>query len=217
MSVITGLKNIRQVMDKPKSEGVKGRWLKLDDGQSVKIRFLNELDQDSPFYNEKAGSAIVVAEHTNPKDYKRKGICTINDEGRCFGCEMHRRDPKSGWRARLRYYTNLLVDDGTEQYVAIWSQSVGPKVTSTNTIFEYAGDAGSVSNLIWRLKRNGTGTDTNYVLLPLNQDTEPFDQSTLETFPLLETAVRQVAYADQENFYMGLLTDNASLSTNAEW
>ena len=45
MSVITGLKNIKQIMDKPKSEGVKGRWLKLDDGQSVKIRFLNELDQ----------------------------------------------------------------------------------------------------------------------------------------------------------------------------
>jgi hypothetical protein len=136
MASITGLANIKSLIDKPKgNDGPKARWLKLDDGQSIKIRFLNEVDADSKSYNAENGLAIVVAEHTNPKDYRRKAACTLEEEGRCFGCEMHRRDPKAGWKARLRYYTNVMVDDGTEDpYVAIWSQGVGPKSPTTTTI-----------------------------------------------------------------------------------
>ena len=47
MSVIKGLKNINALLDKPKSDAPKVRWLKLADGQSVKIRFIEELDEDS--------------------------------------------------------------------------------------------------------------------------------------------------------------------------
>ena len=44
-------------MDKPQSsgDGSKARWVKLEDGESIKIRFLQELDPDSPSYNEKNG------------------------------------------------------------------------------------------------------------------------------------------------------------------
>jgi len=155
MASITGLANIKNLIDRPRSEsGPKARWLKLEDGQSVKIRFLNEVDADSKNYNTERGLAIVCAEHTNPKDYRRKCVCTMDEEGRCYGCEMNRRDPKAGWKARLRYYTNVLVDEGTDEpYVAIWSQGVGPKSPTTTTIVEYAGDTGSITNVIWRLKR----------------------------------------------------------------
>ena len=49
MSVIKGLKDIGALMDKPKYEntGQKVRWVKLADGQSAKIRFVEELDSDS--------------------------------------------------------------------------------------------------------------------------------------------------------------------------
>jgi len=42
MSVVKGLKNINALLDKPKYEndGPKVKWLKLADGQSVKIRFI---------------------------------------------------------------------------------------------------------------------------------------------------------------------------------
>ena len=51
MSVVKGLKNINALLDKPKYEndGPKVKWLKLADGQSVKIRkCLEELISMSP-------------------------------------------------------------------------------------------------------------------------------------------------------------------------
>jgi hypothetical protein len=215
---ITGLANIKNLIDKPKSaDGPKARWLKLEDGQSVKIRFLNEVDADSKNYDASHGLAIVVAEHTNPKDYRRKAVCSMDDEGKCYGCEMNRRDPKAGWKARLRYYTNVLVDEGADEpYVAIWSQGVGPKSPTTTTIVEYAGDTGSITNVVWRLKRTGTGTQTSYSLFPLTTDDSPFDFKGVETYELEATAVRQVKYPDQEAFFMGLDADVSS-SVSAEW
>ena len=217
MSVITGLKNIKNKMERPQmEEGTRARWLKLEDGQSVKIRFINELDPDSPSYDKDRGLAIVVAEHTNPRDYRRKGLCSIEDEGRCFGCEMYRKDPKAGWKARLRFYTNVLVDDGTDQYIAVWSQGVGNKSPATNMLIEYAGDTGSVSNLQWRLKRSGVGTQTSYTLIPLATDTEKFEWKDVEPFELEKVAIRSVTFPDQEAFYMGVDVDTSS-STNVDW
>ena len=78
MTIVKGLKNINALVDKPKYEGTgsKVRWLKLADGQSVKIRFIEELDEDSANYSDSRGLALVVKEHTNPKDYKRRALDT---------------------------------------------------------------------------------------------------------------------------------------------
>jgi hypothetical protein len=218
MSVIKGLKDISALLDKPKFEGTgqKVRWVKLADGQSAKIRFVEELDQDSAHYNESRGLSVVIAEHTNPKDYKRKAACTMETEGRCFGCEMAKKEPKAGWRARLRFYCNVLVDDGLEEspYIAVWSQGIS-KQSAFNTIREYALETGSVSNLEWKLKRNGTSTETNYTLLPTKPDTEPFTWGDHE-FHNLEKVVREVPYPEQEAFYFGFDTPSVT-SNNLDW
>jgi len=217
MTIVKGLKNINALVDKPKYEGTgtKVRWVKLADGQAAKIRFENELDQDSANYNEDRGLAVVCSEHTNPKDYKRKAACTQESEGRCFGCEMARKEPKSGWRARLRFYTNVLVDDGTEDaYIAVWSQGIS-KQSAFNTIREYALETGSISNLQWKLKRNGQGTETNYTLIPNVPDSEPFKWDGYEFFNL-DKVVREVPYPEQEAFYLGFDTPSAT-STNIDW
>ena len=219
MTVLRGLKEMERALDRPSvsSDGsIRNRWLKLDDGQSAKVRFINELDEDSPNFDSERNLAIVISEHVNPKDYKRKAVCTVESEGRCFGCEMARKEPKSGWRARFRFYTNLLVDDGLEDpYVAVWSQGVG-KQSAFNTLKEYAIETGSISNRLWRMKRQGTGTDTTYILLPADPDTEKYDWSGVEPFDL-EKVVREVVYAEQESFYLGFdapLTEN---TTNIDW
>jgi hypothetical protein len=217
MTIVKGLKNINALVDKPKYEGTgtKVRWVKLADGQAAKIRFVNELDSDSANYNEDHGLAVVCSEHTNPKDYKRKAACTQESEGRCFGCEMARKEPKSGWRARLRFYTNVIVDDGTEDpYVAVWSQGIS-KQSAFNTIREYALETGSISNLQWKLKRNGQGTETNYTLIPSVPDSEPFTWNLTEYFNL-EKVVREVPYPEQESFYFGFDTPSIT-STNTDW
>ena len=217
MAIVRGLKDISALVDKPKYEGTgtKVRWLKLADGQSVKIRFIEELDEDSANYNAERGLALVVSEHTNPKDYKRKAVDTMDTEGRDWAEEMHRKDPKAGWRARLRFYCNVLVDDGIEApYVAIWSMGVS-KQSAFNTIREYALETGSISNLTWKVKRNGQGTETSYTLIPGGPDKEPFDWATIEPFPL-EKALNKIPYAEQEAFYLGFDTPNAT-STNMDW
>lgn len=215
MTIIKGLKDIERLLDKPKqSTGSKVRWLKLEDGQSVRIRFLNEIDADSVNYDERLGLSIVVSEHSNPKDYRRKAICSIEVEGRCFACEMFRKDPKSGWRPRLRFYTNVVIDDGTaEPYVAVWSMGVS-KAATFNTLREFAIESGSLTNLSWKLKRNGKGTETNYVLIPGSKDETKFDFSLFEPYPL-ESAINVVPYADQEAFYMGF--DNPQTSSSVDW
>ena len=217
MGVIKGLKDINALLDKPKydSNSPKVRWLKLADGQSAKIRFVEELDSDSAHYHESRGLSVVIAEHTNPKDYKRKAACTLDTEGRCFGCEMARKEPKSGWRSKLRFYCNVLVDDGLEDpYIAVWSQGVS-KQSAFNTIREYALETGSVSNLGWKIKRNGQGTETNYTLIPTAPDSEPFTWSEQE-FHNLEKVVREVPYPEQEAFFFGFDSPSVT-STNVEW
>jgi hypothetical protein len=217
MSVIKGLKNINALLDKPKFEstGQKVRWVKLADGQGAKIRFVEELDADSANYSEDRGLSVVIAEHTNPKDYKRKAACTIETEGRCYGCEMARKEPKSGWRSRLRFYCNVLVDDGTEDpYIAVWSQGIS-KQSAFNTIREYALETGSISNLTWKIKRNGQGTETNYTLIPTGPDSEPFNWGANEFFNL-DKVVREVTYAEQEDFYFGFESGSVT-SSNIDW
>lgn len=221
MGIVKGLNAMNAALDKPVASGggEKGRWLKLDDGQSAKIRFLQELDPDSPNFDNRAGVGFIAVEHTNPKDYRRKALCSVDDQGRCFGCEMHRRDPKAGWKGRSRLYINILVDDGNEDpYVAIFSQGTGPK-SATPEIIQYAGETGSISNVLWRLKRTGEKTDTNYSIIPLPSDAK-VDLSQYELFDLEKLAVRDVPYVDQENFYMGVTSDSSEESSNSssvEW
>ena len=218
MSVTRGLKNINALLDKPKYEGTgtKVKWLKLADGQSVKIRFVEELDEESASYDASRGLALVVKEHTNPKDYRRKAVDTMETEGRDWAEEMHRKDPKAGWRARLRFYCNVLVDDGIEEpYVAIWSMGVS-KQSAFNTIREYALETGSISNLSWKLKRNGQGTETSYTLIPSVPDSQPFDWSAYEPFPL-EMALSKVPYAEQEAYYLGFDGPTGSATSNIDW
>lgn len=206
MSIVKGLKDLNKALDKPTYTGGeenKGRWLKIEDGESIKIRFLQELDPDSPNYNDKLGCGFIALEHTNPKDYRRKALDTMETEGRDWAQEQHRKDPKAGWKARPRLYINVLVDDGkNDPYVAILSQGTSGK-SVTPTLIDYAGEMGSITNLMWRIKRTGTKTDTSYTIFPLAKDEKPFDFSGLELFDLEKTAVRNVPYAEQEAFYTG--------------
>jgi hypothetical protein len=219
MTIIKGIKEMEKALGGNRSsdsQGPRVRWLKLEDGQSAKIRFVNELDEDSPHFDKDRGLAMIVKEHQNPKDYRRKAVDTMDSEGRDWAEEMHRKNPKAGWGGRFRFYVNVLVDDGIDEpYMAIWSQGVG-KQSAFNTLKEYFLETGAISNLNWKIKRQGTGTDTTYVLLPTAPDSEPFDWSGLEPIPL-ESVVRNVPYAEQEAFYLGFEGPASGNTANIDW
>jgi hypothetical protein len=223
MGIVKGLKDLNKVMDKPQAsggDGVKARWAKLEDAESVKVRFLQELDPDSPTYDPVKGLGFIAVEHTNPKDYRRKGLCSMDDQGKCYGCEQHRKDYKAGWKGRSRLYINVLIDDGKEEpYVAILSQGSSGK-TITPTLIEYAGEMGSITNLMWRIKRTGTKTDTSYTIIPLAKDETPFDASGLELYDLETTAVRDLPYTEQEAFFAGeggQSEESSATSSSMDW
>jgi hypothetical protein len=223
MGIVKGLKDLNKVMDKPQAsggDGVKARWAKLEDAESVKVRFLQELDPDSPTYDPAKGLGFIAVEHTNPKDYRRKGLCSMDDQGKCYGCEQHRKDYKAGWKGRSRLYINVLIDDGKEEpYVAILSQGSSGK-TITPTLIEYAGEMGSITNLMWRIKRTGTKTDTSYTIIPLAKDETPFDASGLELYDLETTAVRDLPYTEQEAFFAGeggQSEESSATSSSMDW
>ena len=75
---------------------------------------------------------------------------------------------------------------------------------------------GSISNLTWKVKRNGQGTETSYTLIPSSPDAAPFDWTGIEPYPL-EKALNKVPYAEQEAFYLGFDTPSSSSSANIDW
>lgn len=201
--IVKGLANLEKFVDNqaPKK---KSRWVRLEDGASVRITFLQELDEDSRNYNAAAGVAFIATEHYSPKDYRRKALCTI-DEGRCYGCEANIREPKVGWRARGRLYVNVLVDDGKEDpYVAILSQGVAGK-SITPSLLMWAGENESITDSSFRLRRTGMKTATEYSLMPLPKTSglTPEEINALELIDVEGIVSKVVPYDEQRAFYEG--------------
>lgn len=204
MGIVKGLKSINDYNDaqeakKKERDRPKTVWFKIDDKQSVDVIFLQELDEDSPNYSAKNGLGFLAVEHTNPSDFKRKAICTMDDEGHCYGCERHREDYTLGWKQKTKLYINVLVKDGTnEPYVAVLSATTSGQAI-TPTLIEYAGDDGTITDKWFSIKRNGEKTETSYTLRAkkehgLNvEDYDLFD---------LEQVVRQIPYEQQEAHYL---------------
>jgi hypothetical protein len=205
MSIVKGLKNIGAHVDAEEAkfnksgDGEKSRWFKINDKQSVKVIFLQELDEESENFSKKNDLGFLAVEHVNPKNWRRKAVCTMSDEGACYGCEQHRKDWKAGWKQKTRLYINVLVDDGeNDPYVAILSQGNGPK-SVTPHIIEQAGEIGTITDKWFKIKRTGAGaTDTSYILTPLGAHDKNVEDYELYD---LEAALRQVPYAEQAAHY----------------
>jgi len=201
MSLITGLKALNDYIDNQSSnDGGGARWLKLKDGQIAKIWFLQELDKDSFNYNEKYGTAVLAVEHSAGPDYMKKAQCTYGSEGRCFACEMNQKEPKTGWNSRGRLYVNVLVDDEKDgPYVAVLSQGISNK-SITPTLVMFAGDAGSITDTAFRIRRTGEKLKTSYAITSIPRS-EGVDASQYELFDLDKIVPKYVPYDEQEAYY----------------
>lgn len=209
MGLVKGLKNINDKIErdeaayqerKENAEKPRARWFGLKDKQTVKVLFLQELDPDSENFSQKNDIGFLAIEHSNPKNFKKKALCTIDDEGVCWACEQHQKDYKAGWKQKNRLYVNVLVDDSEEEpYVAILSQGNGPK-SVTPFLLEFATDNGTITDKWYKIKRNGAGlSDTSYMLMPSTASKENVEDYTLFD---LDNVVYEVPYAQQEAHYL---------------
>jgi hypothetical protein len=189
-------------------KGPKGgsRFLKLGDGESVTLRFMQEIDESGKNFTEDRGLAVGFYEHVNPDDYKKSFRCTAETLGRCAGCE--RIPVNSKWRAKGRLIVNVLVrsKDGADE-VKIFSASLSQKGLAPQ-IIDYANDYGSLCDRDYKLTRRGSGMqDTVYTLLP--RDTSPLkaEDKSAELHDLDEV-VRNLTYEEQLELLDGSGGDN---------
>lgn len=200
---ITGLAGVQQELAKRPSGGnyedrPKAQWVSLKDGESVKLVFLNEIDEGSPNYSVKNGLSIFSLQHSNPENWRKQAECTV-DEGECYGCA-------NGWNQKVVFYSNVLVDDGkNEPYVAIWSRGVGKQSVVQELINMAADDDfnNSVTDKVFKFSRKGaTKDDTTYTLSALPKGHE-YNLEDYELFDL-QQYVFHVSPDRQEAYYFDL-------------
>lgn len=200
MGVITGLAAIKEEMaKKPQGGGnyedrPKATWVTLKDGESLKLIFLNEIDEGSPNYSEKNGLAALSIQHTNPENWRKTAACTA-DEGDCYGCA-------NNWKQKHVLYFNVLVDDGkNDPYVGIWSRGLG-KGSVAQGLVDMAADEDynfSITDKVFKFNRTGsTKDDTTYTLSPLpkphDKDLESYELFDLPQYIFTVSPDRQEAY-----------------------
>jgi predicted Fe-S protein YdhL (DUF1289 family) len=210
-----GIKSYNEEQDRKAEEREKGRlnWFSLKDKESANILFLQELDETAKGYDADRGIGFIAVEHTNPEDWRRKGVCTADDEDGCVGCEQNQlgwnsnagKDKedktryKGGWKARPRMYINVLVEkEGEEPTVAVLSQGLGGKQI-TPTVLLTAEEDGTITDQWFKVTRDGEKTDTTYNIIARPKKEVP-DTSGYEVFDL-DRAVRNVPYEEQRTHY----------------
>jgi hypothetical protein len=212
-NVITGLAGLKayQQQEKEKAaarERPKADWFSWPKGvDTVVVRFLNDWAEDSEAFA-KNGSPLLAVEHQAPGNdgFKRRALCTA-DDGACYACERHALDYKEGWKQRTNLYINALVrfPDGKEQ-VLVMSRNANS--TFVTDLIQELEDEKDISGANYRVKVSGEKTTTKWSLKRLAE--EPLDVSTVEAFDLNETALRDVPYEKQADYYGAVYQGGAS-------
>lgn len=207
MSVLSGLAALNGLIDQ-QGGGAKNNWFKLKDGESAKIWFLQELDEEHEFYNPEFGTALIIVEHSAPHNYMAKAQCTA-DTGACWACEQVPLDKK--WKSRGRLYVNVAVESGSEKTVALLSQGLSGKGI-VQTLVQYASEAGTVMDDAFRIKRTGADmNNTSYTLIPVPRSSGE-DPKDYELYDLTKI-VPVKPYDEQAAFYNKPVGDKQDEST----
>jgi hypothetical protein len=219
MSGLRSLKQFRQQQQERASfsgERKKIPYLAVGANESVRIRFAQELDEESENYDPKRGLAILAVEHngTGPEGYKKRAKCTA-DDGPCYPCERHRQDPKAGWRQKTNLYINVLVEQDGEVVAKVWSRNANSDVVGQ--LIEWFEENGSVTNVAFKLTRTGkTVQDTRYTLTPImNKDVlTKFDLDGVELINLKDVLIEK-SYDEQPAWFGSVVESPAEAAPKA--
>jgi hypothetical protein len=210
MGLYTGLAKLQEIADSAteSSDRRKFPWFGIKDKESARIKFLQEFDPDSPGYDEKYGLCGVLLEHSAPKDFKRKALCSMEDEGQCLPCELYARGIKE-WKPKMRFYANVLViPDKGEPEVQVISQGIG-KGSIYPTLLGFYNDNGPITPHTFRISRAGSQFNNTSYTLNVNLKTVEVDTSDLEVYDIYNEVGLHIPYERQRNFYLVDDDDNS--------
>lgn len=178
----------------------KPKYLKLADGQSVKVRFLQEMDTESSNYDPSKGIGMGAIEHTGLDDkWTYRGLCTI-DEGRCWPCEQFRGskkgEPNSKYVQKRNYYINALVDFGDGSEPETWILNRGLNSSFVAQLMDEVEIEGTIMGQTYRVTRQGEGTGTVWMLRGMPKDTtfESVDLDAAHVFDINKEVLRHIPY-----------------------
>lgn len=200
-------------------------FFKLEPGQSVRVRPLAELSDESPNYIEKNGTANFVTEYVNPVKFWLSVVDTFDpEEGvSSVGREMTQRfgwyaqkpnpernqhsDKTKNWNPKDRWYLPVLVDrlDGEKPTVEVLQMTHGEKSWS-QAFIDFYESKGSITDRWWDWSRNNADTKKGAKMSDVKYTLTPDDKSKLDLtkyeVPDIDDApyVNHVPYEEQHEF-----------------
>ncbi len=203
-------KEKQEAANRPKAD-----WFKWPGKVSqAEVLFLQELDPAATGYREDRGIGFIQVEHQapGPDGYKRRANCTIESEGECYACERHSQDYKEGWRQRTNLYINALVRFEGEDKPKPVIISRNANSSFVAALIEEAVEENTITAVNYKITKVGEGTTTQWLL---RASKNRFDDSEVEVFPLKETAIREVAYDKQPDYYGAVYSGPAETAAAA--
>lgn len=210
MSVKGTLKSLDKIRAKVEEKSFSGDnespFLTIKDKESYTIRFLQEIDDEVETYDERRGLIAVVEEHTGqgPEGYKRRAVCTADEDGRCWACEQTSLpDIGRKWKPRMRFYANVIVrDEDGDDKVKILAQGFGDKNVG-KMIIGYNDEYEGLGGQDFKISRSGSGmNDTSYMLMPRPPKPLSDEDLALEVKDLSKF-IKYIPYENQSDFYAG--------------
>jgi len=197
---IKTLKDIeKNIPQKSGGGGGAKKFFNLQSGDTYKIRFRQELTEDSKNFEE-VGTGIIVPVVTSPINWKWRCASTAQsaEHGyRCWASEQIGQDGR--WKPKPHLLINIAVEiDG------VWE----PRILDTTfnqrhiglILMEYAKEFGSIVNQNFKYSRTGSGAqDTNYSLIPLGESEADASIADLQMHQL-DNVYMTLGYDKQKQF-----------------
>lgn len=203
--------------DLPKVE-----YLKLGTGKSVRVRFLQELDNEASGYNGSYGKSPKVLPGADPDDVlthydiglaliaEERGthrdnmmpygrvLDTMKSEGRDYAAEMFKRNPhEEGWKLKTNLYITALVDDGSSVKKMVISRSVYSELV--DELVDLASDNETLTDRIYEISKGRKQSSGWRIVEAKDQSPITFDDET--PFDLARQAVYHVEYDRQKAWH----------------
>lgn len=190
----------------------KPNWFKINPGERLRVRFLQELSEDSPNFNPSYGTSPIdpdynigvfytAIEHEahGPQGFLARALDTMESEGRDYAQEMYEKTGESGWRRRENFYITVAVDRGkAEPSVEILSRGINNDfVDELVAFYDEDEDNPSITNKVFEIKKGST-KNSPWTIRTVSGE---LDVTGLQPYDLARDAVRRVSYENQKDYY----------------
>lgn len=204
--IVTGASAMREAV-KPKERLTSFDFFKLDDGKSVMVRFLQEIDDQSEHYVEDNGLGFLAYVINPPTADGWKYRFFVDEDNE------HLLEDIGDWPKKGRLFISMLVNRGNdadpEWKLELWDASKAV----LRQLLEWSDDLGGITHKNFKVTRSGTGTSTTYILMPKNDVPDDYNAADHEVVDAQARLLTRLTPEDVARFNK---TDE-STDDNVEW